>query len=341
MVTPASPRQDNPAAQVPDGLIDTVRAMRAPIIVSHVVPDADALGSMLSWAIAWTSKDCRPNISLPEGSLSQRLRFLFDWARVPVALPEDFAAADGFVVLDTAKKPRCNIDPSVKKTDWWRGGPVVNIDHHATNTMFGDLNWVVEHAGSTSELVYYLLCEAQQPLVGAAPSLLYAGIHTDTLGFTLPTTTSWALKAAADLIDAGADVAELGKRLYRSQTQSEFALLRVIYENTQVIANGRLSYSSASYDEIHSAGCTAADIDDQINVPCSVEGVRMSILFTEGRKGKTRINFRSSGNVTIVDLAAAFDGGGHAQAAGAVLDCALDEAMTRVLPNAEAHLENY
>lgn len=329
------------APAVPDEVIVGLRRMRTPIIVTHVVPDADAIGAAFAMALAWASGDRRPKVSLPEGSLSQRLAFMFDWANVEVATPDDFAAADGFVALDTAKKGRCNVGKALKETDWSAGRPMVNIDHHVTNTRFGNVNWVTDTAGSTCELVYALLRAADRPITPLIASLLYAGIQTDTLGFSLPTTNASALASAADLVACGADVAELGERICRSQRKSEFDLLRVVYANTRLLGEGGLAYSSASYDEIHAAGCRAVDIDDQINVPRSLDGVRLAMLLTEGRKGKTRVNFRGSGNVTVLELAARFNGGGHPQAAGAVLDCGLEEAIERVIPRALEHLKKF
>lgn len=319
-------------------MIEALRGMCAPIMIAHVTPDADALGAMLAMARAWKTKHCQPRVALPSESLSTRLEFLFESAAVPVAPATGFPAADGFVVLDTAKRSRCNLEPELKQTDWSAGRPLVNIDHHGTNTQFGDVNWVVDEAGSTCELVYYLLRAAERPIDRITASLLFAGIQTDTIGFSLPTCTASALRASAGLVEAGADVGRLGERLWRNQRRSEFDLLRIIYANTQVLADGQLAYSSASYDEIHEAGCTAADIDEQVNVPRSLERVRLAILFTEGRKGQTRINFRGSGNVTVADLAGQFGGGGHSQAAGATVDEGLEETMKKVLPQAVEHL---
>ena len=326
---------------VPEAVVEALGRMHAPVMIAHVVPDADALGAQLAMALAWTGDSCRPKVALPEGSLSQRLRFLADWAQVAVATSADFTAADGFVLLDTAKQDRANVGPELKQTDWSAGRTIVNIDHHATNTRFGEVNWVVEEAGSTSELVYYLLRAANRPISATTASLLYAGLQTDTIGFSLSTTTASALRVGADLIEAGAEVGRLGERLCRSQSPSEFNLLRIVYANTRTVADGQLAYSSASYDEIHEAGCTAADIDDQINIPRALEGARLAMLFTEGVKGRTRINFRGSGDVTVVELARRFNGGGHAQSAGAVLDGPLEESMEKVIPAAVEHLENF
>jgi bifunctional oligoribonuclease and PAP phosphatase NrnA len=327
--------------EAPGELLEALKLMRSPVLVTHVVPDADALGSMLGLARAWSQQSVKVWVSVPVDSLSQRLSFLADLAGMPVASNEDFAVADGFVVLDTARKSRCNVGPDLRETDWSAGRPVVVIDHHETSTRFGDVNWVVDSAGSTAELVYYLLRTLGWPIDAPTASLLYSGILTDLLGFSLPTTTSAALYAAAELVASGADIGDLGERLLRSQRQSEFDLLRVIYANTRRDADGALAYSSASFEEIRSSGCSAADIDDQINVPRSLDGVRLAMLFTEGKPGKTRINFRGSGNVTVSDLAAKFNGGGHSQAAGAVLDCGLDEAIRRVLPCAVEYLKSF
>lgn len=326
---------------VPREVVEALRGFRRPIVISHVVPDADALGSMLGLSRAWTASGCSASVAIPPGSTSQRLGFLVERAAVAVAGVDDFAAADGFVVVDTARRSRCNVGPDLRETEWSAGRTVVSIDHHAGNTMFADVNWIVPDAGSTAELIYVLLSDLGWPIDGVTASLIYAGILTDTLGFSLPTTTASALYAAGALVALGADVGELGERVYRSQSQSEFALLRIIYDNTRVTADGRIAYSSASYDEIRNAGCTPADIDDQINVPRSLNGVHLAMLFTEGKRGKTRINFRGSGTVIVSELAAEFGGGGHSQAAGAVVDASLDEVIARVMPRASEYLAGF
>lgn len=327
--------------KIPTDVLTALGRTKSPVVISHVVPDADALGSMLGLSLALSGSGAAARASVPPASISQRLAFLLDWARIPPAAPEHFAAADAFVVLDTARKDRCNVGPALRETDWSAGRPIINIDHHSSNTQFGDVNWIQPQAASTCEMVYYLLREFRATITPLMASMLYAGILTDTLGFSLPTTTASSLRAAAHLAELGADVGDLGERLGRSQRKSEFDLLRVIYDNTRLVGDGSIAYSSASYDEICEAGCTAADIDEQINVPRSLDGVRLAMLFSEGRKDKTRINFRGSGNVTVLELANEFGGGGHAQAAGAILDCALQPAIDKVVPRAAEYIRRF
>jgi phosphoesterase RecJ-like protein len=324
----------------PDEVVAALRAMNNPVLIAHVVPDADALGSMFSLARIWVQGEGRRRVALPEGSLSQRLEFMLPMAEVSVATAEDFEKADGFVVLDTAKLPRCNVGKELKETEWWQDRPIVNIDHHATNTRFGTVNWVVDGASSTSELVCYLLGAAERPVDPAAASMLYAGMLTDTIGFALPTTTPSTMAAAAGLLASGADIGDLGERL-RGMRPSEFQLQRAVFVNTKVVADGSLAYSTASYEEIHDAGCTAADIDEQVNIVRSLDGVKLAILFSEGNRGKTRLNLRGTGRLRVLELAKEFNGGGHAQAAGAVIDTGLEEALHLVLPKAEAYVKAF
>jgi phosphoesterase RecJ-like protein len=341
--TPVTERMEHDTHAVldldpPAELVAALRALRAPIIIAHVRPDADALGSMFAACRACVAAGGRARVSLPDGSLSQRLGFMADWAECEVASERDFAAAAGFLVVDTAGKNRCNLPAALKEGDWSARRRVMNIDHHTSNTMFGDVNWVVE-TGSASELVYRALKAADWPIDSVTASMLYAGIYSDTIGFSLPSTTAAALHAAGELVALGADVARIGHRLSRSLTASEYGLLRVIYDNTHRAADGQITYSWATFEEITGAGCTAADIDDQIAVPRSLIGTRLAMLFTEGVRGQTRINFRGGDDVTVLELAKRFGGGGHARAAGAIIEGPVERVRDRVLVAAEAYLK--
>lgn len=324
--------------QPPDEVIAAISAARRPVVIGHVRPDADALGSAFAMSRAWSDAARSPSVAMPEGSLSQRLRFMHEWSAVAVAGPDEFRAADCFIVVDTARKARCNVGGFGRQGDWIGGRPVINIDHHETNERFGSVNWIVPDAGSACELVYHVLRSAGRPIDATTASMLYAGIHSDLLGFSLPTTSASALAAAADLVSLGADVGRLGDRLCRNLAASEFELVRMVYDNTRSLEDGLITYSTATYDEIQRTGCDASDIDDQISIPRSLNGSIMAMLFTEGLPGRTRINFRSRGELTIVELAKQFGGGGHAQAAGAIVEAGLQPTLDRVLPAAIEHL---
>ncbi|MCB9851232.1 MAG: bifunctional oligoribonuclease/PAP phosphatase NrnA [Phycisphaerales bacterium] len=327
-----------PDPSPPSELIERIAEMRRPVCIGHVTPDPDCLGAMFGIARALVAAGKSPHACLPEGSLSARNTFLDEMAEIPHADHEDFASADGFIVVDTASPVRCNVIEGLPP-DWRAGRTMACVDHHVSNTRFGDVNWVVDRAASSCELVHALLRAADLPLDSTTASLLYAGIMTDTGGFSLPLTKASTLRAAADLVEVGADVGLIGERLNRAQSVNDFRLLRVINANTHLVGDGRLAYSTASFDEIRNAGCGPADIDDQVKVPRSLAGVRMAILFTEAVQGETRINFRGEQGVNVLALAQSFGGGGHEQAAGARIRCPVAEAVERVVPAAVAALD--
>ena len=327
------------SVSVPSPLLEALRAARRPLLVGHVTPDADCLTAVYGLG-AGLAAHCgaEPIVALPADAVADRLEFLHAWANGLPTTPGDVDHADAVIVLDTAKLPRANVEGG-GETLRRDGRPIINIDHHETNPNFGDVNWVVADASSAAELVYHILCALDVEFTPEIASLLYTGIYADTAGFSLPNCSGDAMAAAADLVHRGARVAEIGERLQRSRRQADFDLLRIVYANTHLTADGRIAYSTVSHDELIGAGCRAADIDDQVEVPRSLEGIDIAILFTEGVKGKIRINFRGEGDTTILDLARQFGGGGHLHAAGAILSGPVDEVARQVLERAARQLD--
>ena len=305
------------------------------LLVGHVTPDADCLGSMGAFKTALELRGKACFASLPAGSVNRRLAFLTEMAGMAPATDAEMKSCDLVLAVDTAKARRVNLDG---KLDAFPDVPVLNIDHHATNVGYGSANWVDGGRSSTAEMVYEVLRSLDCEITPTIATQLYAGIHTDTHGFSLPNTTERSLEVAAELARTDIDIANLCERLHRSVSTGEFQLLRVFYDNTCVTDDGHLAWSTADYDEIHDAGCSAEDIDDQVNVPRSIQGIRVAILFTEGKRGKIRMNFRGERGAGILELAQSFGGGGHRAAAGAILDGTIEEVSQRVLADARQYI---
>lgn len=317
---------------VPQELIDALGLARLPVVVGHVTPDIDSLGAMLALSRAMPALEAA--IVMPVPLKSQKLKFMMEMSGgVPVADSATISAADVVVVVDTASTKRANI-----------AGPweslaeklVVNIDHHITNPDYGRINWVEDNASSTCELIWKLIREAGWPLDAATASLLYAGIFSDTAGFSLPSTSASCLEAAADLVRAGADVDRVGSRIARSQEKHEFDLIRKVYHNTHLAGEGHIAYSTLTHEEITSCGCSPQDIDDQVSIPRSLSGVRIALLFSEGEQGVIRINFRGEGGTAVLPLAEKLGGGGHTYSAGVRIRGTMEEVVRRVLAEAGA-----
>ncbi len=330
------PTEAAPAAP-PKCLIGRLRALRRPIIFGHIVPDADCLGSAIGLAATLRDMGLEAVVGLPDGAGAKRLRFMFDLAPecpLTATMPDD---RDGLIVVDTATEKRVNFNP---RPDFSGDLPSLNIDHHITNTDFASINWVDPHASSASQLIARLIGELDRVPSAGVASLLYAGIHGDTAGFSLPSTSADALHTAADLVRAGADVTHIGEQLCRSQARTDFELLRRVYEHTTTTPDGQIAYSFLSHRDITESHCTAEDIDDQVSIPRALKGVRIAMLFSEGEPGVTRVNLRGEGQVSVIEIAQRFGGGGHTQSAGIrVRNRPMNDIINDVLAAAQAHLK--
>ncbi|MFQ5806618.1 MAG: bifunctional oligoribonuclease/PAP phosphatase NrnA [Phycisphaerae bacterium] len=317
-------------------ICDAIRAANKIALAAHVTPDADCLAVLGAMYLALPELGKYPYVSLPAGTVARRLAFLEELAGVKPATSQELAECDLALVMDTAKDRRVNL---VGKLEAIPNAKIINIDHHASNTQFGQWNWVEANASSSSELIYLLLRALGCQITPTIATLIYAGIHSDTQGFSLSNATTRSLEIAHELARMGADIIHTCEKLNRSRSRSEFELLKVVYRNTQVSDDGKLAWSTADYDEIADAGCHANDVDDQVEVVRSIEGVRLAILFTEGNRGKIRMNFRGERGVSALALAKEFGGGGHHASAGAILDGTIEEITGRVIPAAKEYVK--
>ncbi|UCG33367.1 MAG: bifunctional oligoribonuclease/PAP phosphatase NrnA [Phycisphaerales bacterium] len=324
---------------VPSAVVETLRAAKHLVVAGHVTPDADCLGSILGTArVLQAGLGCRAEPAVAGGDVPRRLRFMIEMAGMPVVTGAVGPAADTALILDTAKSSRVNVPG-----DWAGiqapGRKLVNIDHHASNQGYAPVNWVVGTASSTSEIVYWLIQEMGLPIDVTTASLLYCGIWGDTAGFSLPNTGGSALQAAAGLVAVGVDVEYIGQHMCRSIAPGEFQLQRIVYDNTRVVAGSRIAYSTIDHEELSSTGCTAVDIDDQVEIPRRLDGSYIAMLFSEGHRGKIRINLRGERGTNVLPLAQRLGGGGHDKAAGAIIDGTIPDVVARVLAEAEAYLD--
>ncbi|HSW46753.1 MAG TPA: DHH family phosphoesterase [Phycisphaerae bacterium] len=313
-------------------MIAVLNGAGGPVVLEHVNPDVDAFGATL--ALVRVMPGGRAAFTLGARPVGPRLSGMLDWAGRGPCDARRVAEADVAVVVDTANVQRVNVEGG---WDAIAGKYVVNIDHHVSNERFGRLNWIVDTASSTCEMVYRLIAAAGWPLDGPTATLLYAGIHADTCGFSLPTPAE-TFEVVADLVRAGADPAAVGERLWRTQRPEEFELLRTVYRNTRVTAEGRIAYSTLTLAEIAATGCTPAHIEDQVDVPRSLAGARVAILLSEIEPGLVRVNLRGRQDTEVLPIAAALGGGGHRFSAGVRVRATMEAALDRVTTQAILHL---
>jgi phosphoesterase RecJ-like protein len=323
---------------VPQEILAALRNLHRPVIAAHVTPDADCLGAALGLATALHENRIEASLALPTDCVAKRLEFMLALAPQVrrVAVLNGDHPFDGLIVVDTASEKRINMQPAGMLQSF---SSSISIDHHITNTDFARNNWVDPHAASTCEMIARLIFELGWTISPSAASLLYCGIHGDTAGFSLPSTSAESLYIAAELIRVGADVSHIGEQLCRSQGRQDFELLRRVYDHTTLVDDGRIAYSYLSYQDIVESGCKADDIDDQVSIPRALRGVSIAMLFSEGEAGTIRVNLRGEGKTTVVEVAQRFGGGGHSQSAGVrVRNKPMTEVIEMLVAAAREHI---
>jgi bifunctional oligoribonuclease and PAP phosphatase NrnA len=294
------------------------------LVTSHENPDGDALGSLLAMhlALQQLGKDSEMYLAGP-APLPGEYRFLAldDLAR---ELPADHAERV-LVAVDCAQESRIGGDTAVLE----RAPLTLNIDHHHDNTRFGDVNLVVAQASSTGELLADLFRLLEVPLTPALAEPLYTALVTDTGRFQYANTTPKALRLAADLVEAGADVHRVFQGVYESVQFAKLKLLARALERAQVHEGGRVVVSYLLRTDFPEVGAAEPYSEGIIDYLRAVEGAELAALIREPPRGGSparKVSLRSSvDEMDVSAIARKSGGGGHRQAAGFSSDRSIEE----------------
>ena len=313
-------------------VIAALRAAPSVAVLAHVNPEGDALGSTLGAALALRDAG-KTTGAFNVDPVPPGLRHLPGISELRGGLPRNPAFAC-FLVVDTSDLDRTGGLLDGRRPD----AVVLNVDHHAGNTRFGDVNWVEPAASSAGEMVYQLLHTGGFPVSKAVAANLYAAILTDTGGFQYANTTTESLRAAAALVEAGAVPEEIGRGLRANRALGEWRLLGEVLAGLQVASEGRLAWIEVRAAALERAGVGLEVTEDFIEYPRNLAGVEIAVAFKEVSADEVRVSLRSYGAADVARLARAFGGGGHRNAAGCTVQGGLGEARARVLAAAEALL---
>jgi len=286
------------------------------LLLSHIDPDGDAVGSSLglAWTLRAVGKRC---VVANESPLPASLRFLPGSEEVRVAR-EVADPPRAVFVLDCSSLDR--VGPSALAL-MPPGAPVACIDHHAGSDGFGDPRLVNVDASATAELVFEVLeaCGLAGHIGPDAAECLYAGIASDTGAFRFQNTTPHVLRLAASLVERGADPSRTALSLFGRRSPASLRVLGLALASLESRASGKVSVLTISRAMFDEAQAAPEDADGIVQYAQSVNGARIGVLLQETAPGEVRISFRSDGSVDVNDIAGRFGGGGHRNAAGARL----------------------
>jgi phosphoesterase RecJ-like protein len=212
---------------------------------------------------------------------------------------------------------------------------IVNIDHHPSNSRFGDVNVIDPEASAVGQIVTEMLDHFGYPITATMATNLYVALLTDTGGFRHENTTPRALDDAARLARLGADPGKIATRVYKMRPETTLKLSGLALATMRVELEGKLAWAKVTRRMLREANAVMAESEGIIDTLNSIAGLELAILFKEVQADLTKISVRSRGAVDAAALCASFGGGGHIRAAGAEIEKSMDDTVRLVLAAAK------
>ena len=321
-----------------DAVVEALRAGDRFVVTSHDNPDGDALGSLLAMHLALVSLG-KDSVMVLGGE--QPLPGEFGFLRLEEqgllrAAPDDVSDRV-LVAVDCAQESRI-VEPTLLGSST----TTLNIDHHHDNTRFGDVDLVVEEASSTGEVLADVFQELGVALTPDIAEALYIALVTDTGRFQYANTSPKALRLAAELVEAGADVNRVFQGVYENVQFAKLKLLARALDRARVLEGGEIVVSHLLRDDFEAVGATEPYSEGIIDVLRSVEGSLVSALIREPpRDGAParKVSLRSSvDEVDVSAIARKSGGGGHREAAGFSSDLSVDEITEFIVREVSAQI---
>ncbi|MCB2147020.1 MAG: DHH family phosphoesterase [Deltaproteobacteria bacterium] len=297
------------------------------LVASHAKPDGDAIGSLLAMGIALERIGCEVT-RYNESAIPAVYRFLPLVDTIQRELT-DVAGFDTAVILDCGGLDRVGSAVDAITTI----PTIVNIDHHTTNTRFGQYHLVDVNACATSEIIYRLIHAMGLELNVEMATAIYTGILTDTGSFRFSNTNRAAFSICEAMVAIGVNPSAVARHVYGTYSLGRIKLLNLALDSIEISSNGHISIMTVTREMLSDTGTQPEDADGLINYARRIQDVKVAALIHElengnnvsrGRK-RFHVSLRSDGSVDVARIASDFGGGGHAGAAGFSVESSLAE----------------
>lgn len=307
-------------------LKDLLKKYSKIIVTSHILPDGDAMGSILGFGRALRLNGFEVVMYLKDKPV-RLFSFFPDFPRI-TSDPAVFTGDSLIIALDTADPERLGEEALAVVTS--NPQRVINIDHHISNTYFGVENIVVPEASATCEILPQIHEDLGLPWDEWVAAAYYAGITLDTGSFQYTNTTAKSFAVASFLAQKGFDLAMINEKLYMEKPRDSVLLFREALNSLTFEADGKIAWVKFTREQIERFIEGEEVISSIASFVRGIAGVEISILFRETRDGSIKVGFRSK-TIDVNEIAAKFGGGGHKKASGCTLKMSLADAVEQVL----------
>ena len=296
------------------------------ILVSHISPDGDTLGSTLALAEGLRQTGKKVSVMVDD-EIATTYNFMPGIKEYIRPTNKDHFEPDLFVVIDSSSLDRTGVVAECVKA------PILNIDHHISNNEFADFLWLDAKATATGEMIFDLLKEMQVSISLSMAICLYTAIVTDCGFFKYSNTTPKAMRAAAELLTFGVEPNVVSDFL-EMKSRENLALLSKVLNTLSYAAKGKIAYIEIKHEDYNKD----IDTDSFIQYPRYINGVEVAIMFKAIKTTETRISMRSRW-IDVSKIAKKFDGGGHAKASGCTINGDIEQAKAILIKCIEEEME--
>lgn len=312
-----------------EDIMHEIKSANDIVILTHKDPDGDAIGSSLAMYLALKGINKKVDLIIP----TYPKTFNFLPGIDEIKKESNVKNYDLAIALDCGDRERLNgfvdyFDNANKK---------ISIDHHGTNTMFGDYNYVNPDAAATTQVLYLILSFLEIDITKDIAKCLYTGLLTDTGGFKYSSVTLETFEIAQNLLAKGINIAEISRKVLDVMTKKELELLKSALNRIELFEDEKIAITYITKEDMESIGSENGDHDGIVNYGRNIEGVEVSVLLREADTG-FKASLRSNDYVNVSDVALIFGGGGHKKAAGCVIHMGLEEAKKAIVQEVKRYL---
>lgn len=311
-----------------ESLRSLLREGMTTIVMPHLNPDGDAIGSSIALADLLESYGHQVYL-VTHDEIPQNLRFLLNrkYYQVDGLLNQGINSFDAAFVVDCGDKTRIQDRESIlgfcKK--------VIVIDHHVTHVHFGDVTIADYQASSTGELIHRLYNYFETPFTPHAMAALYTAMSTDTGSFKYSNTTPYVLRAVADFIENGFDTTDCVTEVYQNRPYVQYSVQYEALQRLVLAADGKVAFSFLDYETLKKNQFSNHDTDGLVELFRDIQGVEVSCFARAVSENAYKLSLRSKGRVDVSQVSLIYGGGGHVRASGCTITGTIDSVKTEII----------
>lgn len=305
---------------------DEIEKYKNIYLTAHVNPDGDSIGSTLALANFMKDKLNKHVTVVIEDNIPSSFKFLPGVESIKTDT-SDIKEIDLLITLDCASRDRLALDKSLVDSAKY----IINIDHHITNTKFGDMNFVDSSASSTGEVLYEMIKAMNFDINKKIATCLYVSISTDTGSFKYTNTTSNTHLIASKLLEKDIDLETINIELYQKRSLEKTMLLMEGIKQLTLLKNNTVGIVAIDDEILKSCGARTQDSELIVDFIRNIDTINLACVLRPVDKNTTKVSMRSKKDIDVSKIALVFGGGGHAKAAGCTINSNVAEAKEIII----------